>query len=201
MVEEKCLFCEIVKGNIPSLKVYESEKVIAVLNIKPATKGQILIIPKEHHSFISSVPDDVLTEVMVAFKSISSILTQVFQCSGINLLYSMGSSAGQKIAHVSFDVIPRYAGDNVEIKIPEGKIDQEELIQNQKLILKAFEESTIKLLKAIKEGKIKVSDDIKEKAIKTLEKLEKERPPKNPLKKEEEKKVDILKLEDELNNL
>jgi histidine triad (HIT) family protein len=196
--KEKCLFCEIIKGSIPALKIYENEGVVAVLNIKPATKGQVLLIPKQHHGFIQTIPEDILFQVMVAIKAITTILTQVLQCPGINVVYNMGSNAGQKVGHASFDIIPRYAGDKVKIEIPEGKVKEEELYDHQKLIVKAFQESTIKLLKAIKKGEIKVSDEVKKQALKALEVMEKKKAPKNPLKK---KKVDLMKLEDELGKL
>lgn len=199
MAEEKCLFCEIIKGNIPSLKIYENEGVVAVLNIKPATKGQVLLIPKQHHGFIQTLPEDACFQMMLAVKAITTILTQVLQCPGVNVLYSMGSNAGQKVGHMSFDIIPRYAGDKVKIEIPELEVKEDELYETQKIVVKAFQESTIKLLQAIKKGEIKVSDEVKAQALKALEAMEKKKPPKNPLK--EKNKVDLMKLEDELGKL
>ncbi|MBN1924108.1 MAG: HIT domain-containing protein [Nanoarchaeota archaeon] len=196
--EQKCLFCEIVKGNIPSLKIYENEGVVAVLNIKPATKGHVILIPKQHHTFIQTIPEDILFQLMVAAKAITAILTQILQCPGINIIHSMGSTAGQKIGHASFEIIPRYAGDNVKVEIPEGKTNEQELYEHQKIIVKAFQESTIKLLKAIKSGEIKVSPEIKTQAEKALAAMEEQKAPKNPLKEENVKRV---KLEDELGKL
>lgn len=199
MSEDKCLFCEISKGNVPSLKIYENEGVIAVLNIKPSTKGQVLLMPKKHYSFIQSVPEDVLFQLIIGVKAISSVLTQVLQCPGINVLYNMGKVGGQKVGHVSIHIIPRYAGDKVSIELPEEEVEEEDLYDQQRLIVKAFQQNTVKLLKAIKKGEIKVSDEVKQQAIKTLENLEKEKAPKNPLK--QNNKVDVLKLEDELEKL
>jgi histidine triad (HIT) family protein len=197
--EQKCLFCEIVKGTIPALKVYENEGSIAVLNIKPANKGQILIIPKQHHLFMHTMPDEVMFSMTNALKAVTTILSQVLQCPGISVLYNIGSAAGQKIGHVSFDVIPRYANDKVKIEVPETQVKENDLIDMQRLIVKAFQESTIKLLQAIKSGEIKVSDDVKKQAEKTLELLEKQKPPKNPLKDKD--KLDAMKLEEELGKL
>lgn len=199
--EPKCLFCEILKGTIPALKIYENEGAIGVLNIKPAAKGQVLIIPKQHHMFLQTIPDEIVFSVMNAIKAVTTILSQVLQCPGITVMYNMGSSAGQKIGHTSFDVIPRYANDAVKIEIPETQVKENDLIDMQRLIVKAFQESTIKLLKAIKSGEIKVSDDVKAQAEKTLELLEKQKPPKNPLKQDSGKKVDMFKLEEELGKL
>jgi hypothetical protein len=96
-------------------------------------------------------------------------------------------------------LIPRYAGDKVKIELPEMQVKEEDLYEQQKLIVKAFQESTVKLLKAIKSGEIKVSDEVKAQAEKALAAMEKQKPPKNPLK--EDKKVDLMKLEDELGKL
>lgn len=199
MADEKCLFCEIVKGAIPSLKIYENESIIGVLNIHPGSKGQILVITKKHHNFMQTLNEKETFDLMNAIKVISTIMTQILNPIGINVLYSMGSFAGQKVGHVSFDIIPRYSKDKIKIEIPELKLKEQELYDTQKLYVNAFQKSTIELLKAIKDGKIKVSEEVKKQAINTLEKLNKNKPKKNPLKKEN--KVDLFKLEDELKKL
>lgn len=199
MPEEKCLFCEILKGNIPSLKVFENEGCIAVLSIKPVSKGHIIIIPKQHHSFISNLPDDIAFHMIGAVKALSTILTQLLQCSGINVMHNIGGIAGQKVNHVSFEIIPRYAGDNIKIEMHEGKTNEEELYEEQKLITSAIRDSTMKLLEAIRDGKIEVSKEVKDQALKALETINKDKP---KLKSEKNNsKIDLLKLEDELNKL
>jgi len=197
MDEQKCLFCEIVNNTISSLKIYENESVFGVLNIKPSTKGQVLIITKKHHSFLNSMSEKESNDLMNAIKSISTVISQVFQCSGINVIYSMGGSAGQRIPHVSVDLIPRYANDSVVIEFPESEINEQELYENQRLIIKAFQDSTIDLLVAIKEGKIEVSDEVREQALKTLERINSEKSPRT----EKTNKIDIMALEDELGKL
>jgi histidine triad (HIT) family protein len=198
MSEEKCLFCEILKGNIPSLKVFENEGCIAVLSIKPVSKGHIIIIPKQHHSFINNLPDDISFHMIGAVKALSTILTQILQCSGINVMHNIGGIAGQKVNHLCFEIIPRYAGDNITIEMPEGKTDEAKLYEQQKLITSAIRDSTMKLLEAIRDGKIEVSKEVKDQALKALENINKDKP---KLKKDSEKKIDLLKLEDELNKL
>jgi len=146
------------------------------------------------------MPDDASFQLMTAIKAITGILSQVLQCPGINIVYNMGSTAGQKIGHVSFDIIPRYAGDKVVIDLPEGKVEEEKLYEEQRLIIKAFQESTVKLLKAIKSGEIKVSDEVKAQAEKALKVLESNKAPINPLKEKDER-LEIAKLEEELEKL
>ncbi len=201
MAEDKCLFCELAQGNIPTLKVYENEEVVAVLSIKPATKGHMIVMPKKHYAFIQTVPEKVLFQMMIAVKSLVNIVTQVIQAKGVNVMYNLGGLAGQKVGHVSFNIIPRYKDDDVKIKIPEEKGDEEDLRKTQKLIVSAFRKSTIKLLKDIKAGKVEVSDKIREQAEKALDMMEKEAPPENPFEEEKEEKVDVLKLEDKLKKI
>ena len=64
--EQKCLFCGITNGSIPSLKVYEGKNVMAVLSIKPATKGHVLIIPKVHQAYLQTLNGETLNFFSVA---------------------------------------------------------------------------------------------------------------------------------------
>jgi histidine triad (HIT) family protein len=198
MTEEKCLFCEIIKGTVPSLKVFENDGCIAVLSIKPVSKGHIIIIPKTHQSFISNASDDSLFHIMGAIKALSSILTQAFMCSGMNVMHNIGGIAGQKISHISFEIIPRYADDKIKIELPEGKTSEEKLYEEQRIITAAIRDSTIKLLEAIRDGKVEVSKEMKEQALKALETINKDKP---KIKKESSPKENLLKLEDELSKL
>ena len=75
MTDEKCLFCEIIKGKIPSLKIYENESIIGVLNIHPGAKGQILVITKKHHNFMQTLNEKETFDFMNAIKVISTIMT------------------------------------------------------------------------------------------------------------------------------
>ena len=68
---EDCVFCRIVKGELPSSKVYENDKVLSFLDISPVNKGHALVIAKKHYKTIMDVPDDLLKEVIVAAKRVS----------------------------------------------------------------------------------------------------------------------------------
>jgi len=199
MAEEKCLFCEILKGTIPSLKVFENEGCIAVLNIKPVSKGHITVIPKQHHSFISTLPDDITFHMIGAVKALSTILTQILMCSGINVMHNIGGIAGQKVNHLCFEIIPRYANDKIRIELPEGKTVEADLYEQQKLITSAIRDSTMKLLEAIRDGKIQVSKEVKDQALKALESINRDKPKLKP--EADKKKIDLMKLEDELKKM
>jgi histidine triad (HIT) family protein len=98
-----CIFCEIVRGEIPSSKVFENEKVFAFLDINPVSKGHTLVIPKAHYAGFSEVPAELLTEI--GRRQLGS--------DGFNVLLNNGRAAGQLIDHAHFHLVPRTAGDGV----------------------------------------------------------------------------------------
>ncbi len=130
---EDCIFCKIVKGDIPTNKVYEDENVIAFLDIGPCTDkgGHTLIIPKKHYKDISSIPEDVLHKVISIVKKIGSAILK--KAEGINILQNNGHIVSE-VDHFHFHIMPRYKDDDVNItwtpkKYIEGEIEkvQEEI--------------------------------------------------------------------------
>ncbi len=192
MADNKCLFCGIIDGSIPSLKVFESKNVVAVLSIKPATKGHVLVIPKVHQAYIHSLSNELLVELMNAIKSVTMLLSQSFNPAGFNILNSMGAGAGQRVPHVSFDVIPRYEGDNVNLEVPQGELNEQELINVQRKILTVSKENTIKTLRAIKEGKVNATPEVKAEAERVLAKLEESSNPLESANKQYSNKLENL---------
>ena len=80
-----CLFCEIIKGNIPSSKIYEDEFCIAILDIRPINKGHILIIPKEHHELIIDYPQEIVMYLFGIAQKFNKVLRNVeLKCDGVN---------------------------------------------------------------------------------------------------------------------
>jgi histidine triad (HIT) family protein len=192
MAEDKCLFCGIIDGSVPSLKIYEGKNAVAVLSIKPAAKGHVLVIPKSHDAYLHTVSNEALFEVMSAIKSITLLLSQALNPSGFNIINNMGPGAGQRLPHVSFDIIPRYEGDKVKIEIPQGDFNEKELIDVQKKVLTVSRENTIKTLTAIKQGKIKVSPEVKAEAEKVLKSIEEQEEPLKAAKKQYSDKLENI---------
>jgi len=110
---ENCIFCHIVKGKVSSRKIYEDEKIIAILDINPANPGHILLMPKEHYAIMPLVPDDIIKHIFVAAKKISHILLKTFRAEGTNMLVANGIPAGQKAQHFMVHIIPRKEGDSI----------------------------------------------------------------------------------------
>ena len=108
---EDCIFCKIVKGEIPSFKVYEDEKVFAFEDINPISPGHTLVVPKRHAQDLWEIPDDDLSDVHLASKKIIQAIKEALQPSGVACLQLNGPGANQVVLHYHLHLIPRIAGD------------------------------------------------------------------------------------------
>ncbi|HIQ51134.1 MAG TPA: HIT family protein [Nautiliaceae bacterium] len=109
---EECIFCKIVKGEIPSYKVFENEKVIAILDINPANKGHILVIPKNHSENIFDIKEEDIIETIKVVKKLSAIFEEY---DGLNILQNNKEQAGQVVKHFHIHLIPREKGDETRV--------------------------------------------------------------------------------------
>ena len=110
---EDCIFCKIVRGEIPSAKVLENEKVLAFLDINPVSKGHTLVIPKAHYSTYPEMPVDVLAALGEALQKIGTAVKSQLDFAGFNILLNNGRAAGQLIDHSHFHLVPRNVEDGV----------------------------------------------------------------------------------------
>jgi len=108
---EDCIFCKIVKGEIPSFKVYEDEKVFAFGDINPISPGHTLIIPKRHAQDLWAISDHDLTAVHLASKKIIKAIKDALQPSGVACVQLNGPGANQVVLHYHLHLVPRIAGD------------------------------------------------------------------------------------------
>jgi histidine triad (HIT) family protein len=120
---DNCIFCRIVKGQIPCAKVYENDKVLAFLDINPVNPGHTLVIPKEHYEHMEQVPDDLLKEIIVSVKKVTIAVKKGVDTDSTNLGVNNGKTAGQLVPHVHFHIMPRFPNDRK--KLWEGKPYQE----------------------------------------------------------------------------
>ncbi len=100
---DDCIFCKIIAGEIPSYKLYESDKILAFLDINPLSDGHLLLIPKTHAEKLHQVPDDELAELLICAKNLA--LKSGVQ--NYNVLQNNGRIAHQIIMHVHFHLIPK----------------------------------------------------------------------------------------------
>ncbi len=104
----KSIFEMIIEGSIPSLKVYEDENFIAILDINPKQKGHTLLIPKVKNESIINDSEFVLENILKIAKVLSNKLLNNLNASGIKLTMNNGSSAGQEVFHTHLHLIPYY---------------------------------------------------------------------------------------------
>ncbi len=122
--KQQCIFCQIVAGKIPSKKIYEDQFCLCVLDINPAAKGHVLILPKEHYAIMPQVPDESLAYLFAAAKKISQALLRGLKMSGTNIFIANGLAAGQKSQHFMIHLIPRKEGDKL-LEAEEKLIDRD----------------------------------------------------------------------------
>jgi len=121
-----CIFCKIVKGEIPSYKIYENSRILAFLDIAPVNKGHALIIPKDHYENIYDIPENLLKEMISAVKKISMAIKKSVDADGISIAQSNESSAGQVVPHLHFHIMPRFRNDGLKLW-PQGSYDEGEM--------------------------------------------------------------------------
>ena len=131
-VQGKCVFCEIAVGNIETVKIYEDKDIMAVMDVMPGAKGQIIVFPKKHNQFIQEVDDNVLNKIFYFIKNISPVLVKVLNVLGISIYIAQGQSAGQNVSHFSVNIIPRYEKDEQNV-VFNWKREKKELSELKKI--------------------------------------------------------------------
>ena len=109
-----CIFCKLIKGEIPSTKIYEDADVFAFLDIKPVNPGHTLVIPKTHYENIHDMPDEMVAKVAIAAKKIADALLKS-GAKGVNIGMNNGVHAGQVVFHAHVHVMPRYGKDKFSL--------------------------------------------------------------------------------------
>ena len=119
------VFCKIIKGEIPSYKLYEDNDVLAILDISQVTRGHALVISKKHYNNFLCVPQKEMHKVMDVAQKIGQVEIKMLGAKGVNILTNCYEAAGQSVPHFHVHVIPRY-GDN-EGFVLEMKENKEDL--------------------------------------------------------------------------
>lgn len=107
---EECIFCKIIKGEIPSFKIYEDDKVFAFEDINPISEGHTLLIPKIHARDLWEIPGEDLAAVHLASKKIIQAIKKVLNPTGVACLQLNGQGVNQVVMHYHLHLIPRTAG-------------------------------------------------------------------------------------------
>ena len=118
---DNCIFCKIVKGEVPSYKIYEDDKVYAFLDIACDTVGHTLVIPKKHCTNVMDCDKQSLDAVIEAVQKISNHYVKNCGFDGVNVLNASGKAAEQSVFHLHFHIIPRKNGDGLHMWPLDGK--------------------------------------------------------------------------------
>lgn len=106
-----CIFCRIVAGDLPATKLYEDDLVLAFLDLAPINPGHLLVIPKEHHVSMASVPELIAGRMLRVAARLGTAQRRALDADGFNLHLADGTCAGQVVMHAHLHVIPRHPED------------------------------------------------------------------------------------------
>jgi len=115
MQHADCIFCKIVKGEIPCAKIYENEHVLAFLDIAPTIPGHALIIPKAHYATLFELPDALGGPLLAAEKRVGAAIMAATKAAGLNVQMNNHEAAGQVVFHAHLHLIPRHVGDGLAL--------------------------------------------------------------------------------------
>lgn len=104
-----CIFCKIIKGEIPSYTIYEDEIVKVLLDINPDTNGHTLVIPKKHYENLTDIDESVLHHISSTSKKMHTLLKEKLNCDGLTIVQN--NNYGQDIKHYHMHLVPRYKDD------------------------------------------------------------------------------------------
>ena len=142
---QQCIFCQIISGKIPSKKVYEDNTCLAVLDINPAAKGHLLLLPKEHYAVMPQVPEKVLGHLAIVSKHLSQVLLKALRADGTTVFIANGAAAGQRAQHFMIHLFPRRGNDGV-LKAEERLVGEDMAVK----VKAAIEKKLLELLGSTK---------------------------------------------------
>ena len=113
MNEVSCVFCRIARKQALASCVYEDEKVMAFLDIRPLNEGHTLVIPKAHYENVFDVPQELNAYLHGVTKQVAIAVKKATGADGVTIIQQNGKAANQDIPHLHVHVIPRYAGQKM----------------------------------------------------------------------------------------
>ena len=139
MKKDDCIFCKLSNGDIPTNALYEDDVVKVIFDLNPASKGHVLILPKNHFDDIYSMDDATAAHVFQVAVKVAKAMKETLGCEGLNIVQNNGEAAGQTVFHLHIHVIPRYKDDNIGITWTPGSDTDENFADTAKLIAEKFE--------------------------------------------------------------
>lgn len=112
-----CIFCAIVAGHAESSRVFEDEHVLAFMDIRPMTRGHLLVIPKPHASNLAELDPGLAGPIFAAAQQLAAaVRASPLRPDGVNFFLADGAAAGQEVFHVHLHVLPRFRGDGFGLR-------------------------------------------------------------------------------------
>jgi len=180
-----CIFCKMVRGEIPTKKIFEDDRTLAFLDINPRNPGHTLVIPKGHVETLMDLPDQQDEAYLRAVKRVAKQVKAGVRAQGISIIQNNGQAAGQVVAHLHFHIIPRFSN--------EGPLALEAILQPKKLDEKSMQQ----IAETIRKGSpvLKPSEPVKPPP------REEPEPQEEPPEEEEPKKKDKHREDDDLDDV
>lgn len=134
MKKDDCIFCKLANGIIATNHLYEDDIVKVIFDAGPASKGHVLIIPKEHYDNIYALDEETAAHIFKVAVKIAKAMKESLNMDGLNIVQNNGEIAGQTVFHFHMHIIPRYKGDGVHVGWTPGTINDEEIEKLKALI-------------------------------------------------------------------
>ncbi len=122
-----CVFCKIVAGQIPSTRVFEDEHTLAFMDLGQVNPGHTLVAVKKHAENIYALDDEQAAAVARTSVRVSRAIREAFKPEGLSVYQANGKAAGQTVFHYHVHLLPRHAGDGMELTWPVKNPPREKL--------------------------------------------------------------------------
>ena len=134
----ECIFCKIVSGEIPAVKVLDEESVLAFMDINPSSRGHMLVVIKNHAENIFEISESDLATLIKAVKKCAGAAKDALRAEGVTILQLNGKASDQIVQHLHIHVIPRWEKDGLSVSTWEMKPGDMEEIQEIALKIKEY---------------------------------------------------------------
>ncbi|WP_201830558.1 HIT family protein [Microvirga zambiensis] len=124
--DDNNVFAKILRGELPCHKVYETDRVLAFMDVMPRGDGHVLVIPKSKARNLLDVDPEVLAELMKAVQVVGKAAKSALSADGLTIQQFNESAGGQVVFHIHFHVLPRF--DGVPLKPHTGQMEKPELL-------------------------------------------------------------------------
>ncbi|KAB0573003.1 HIT family protein [Brucella pituitosa] len=126
--DDNNIFAKILRGEIPSTRVYETDNVVAFMDVMPQGTGHTLVVPKAPSRNLLDAKPETLAETIQVVQKIANAVKKAFNADGVTVIQFNEPAAGQTVYHLHFHVIPRFEG--VELKPHTGKMEDAAVLES-----------------------------------------------------------------------